>query len=364
MIGKRTPLLIMIFCLSALLLLTACGTNGVVESASDGAGSSVDTAAEAAQDIEKDEAAPAVERGKSVEEMLAEKNAVTPELTVDGREYGRKNSVSTYLFMGIDESGQVPSAGEIVNGGQCDTVFLVVIDEEAGQYTKVQLDRDMMVDMDVCDYYGTPLTTTNQQLCFAHSYGNGTETSCENVVRCISRLLGDAEIDGYLSLRYDGIPAANDAIGGISVKIEDDFSTADASLVMGETVELTGEHALNYIRGRMSVGGGTNAERMRRHRTYLDAFASRFRECLHGRSAIVNELYNAVSPYMVTNMSAGELTGIAWMCDGFTDCGTVVPQGITTVRTYRDGNEYTEFYADEAAMQELVLSLYYVPVDN
>ena len=362
----------MIPCLLALLLLlTSCGANKAVD-AVDNLPEEPKPSEEPVAEVESvEKEVPAkpeneldgIESGKTVEEMIAEKNAVTPELTVEGSNYGRKKSVSSYLIMGIDEGGVVPATDEIVNGGQCDVILLVVVDEAAGKYTKVQLDRDMMVDMDICDYYGDPISTTNQQLAFAHSYGNGTAASCENVVRCVSHLFGDVEINGYLSVRYDGIPAANDTLGGVCVKIEDDFSKVDETLVMGETVELTGDHTLNYIRARMSVGDGTNAERMRRHRTYVSAFASRFRESLHSNSGIVNDLYNAVSPYMVTNMSSGKLTDLALMCDGFTDCGIVTLNGIATTKTYKNGNDYAEFYADESALQNLIRDLYYVPVN-
>lgn len=309
------------------------------------------------------ETTPSMETGKTVEEMLADKNALEPELTADGVSYALKKNVESYLVLGVD-ADKVPAQGSVDGLGQSDTILLYVVDNDAKKCTTLQINRDTMVEIDILGFNGKQTgRTVTQQICLAHSYGNGREASCENVVRAVSRLLGGLEIDGYASLRYPAIPALNDAVGGICVTIEDDFSEADPTLVQGETVELTGQHALNFVRGRMSVGDGTNISRSRRQRAYLNAFSKRLREEVRGNSGIINDLYNLAKPYMVTDMSLGTISSIAAKGVGYANGGIVTLSGESREVVYQNGKTYTEHEVDTASISKTVLELYYTEVN-
>lgn len=332
--SKRKAGLSLLLAASLLLALPACGTTP------------------------KGGEAQPEERGKTVAEMLQEQNIVPAEKEVNGVWYGRNRTVSAYLLIGVDKEGVV-SRDDLI-GGQCDLLELLVLDGEAKTYTIVQLDRDTMAEVEILDYEGEATgVTTTQQICFAHTYGNGTEASCENVVRAVSRLFGGVEIQGYAALQYSAVPALNDALGGIAVTIEDDFSAYDPSLVQGETVTLTGEQALHFVRGRMSIGDGLNPGRMRRQRAYLDSYTARLSEELSGSSAIVDTIYNAAKPYMVTDMSLGAVSNLLVTAMQYQSCGTVLPEGELQFVQYQNGNEYAEFHIDPAALERLTLDLFY-----
>ena len=185
------------------------------------------------------------------------------------------------------------------------------------------------------------------------------ESSCENVARAVSRLLGGIDISGYVALRYSAVPAMNDAIGGVSVKIEDDFSLMDPTLVQGETVLLNGEQAIHFVRGRTNVGDGTNVSRMRRQRTYIAAFESKVRSEIRSNSAIINNLYNAASPYMVTNLSGGTVTTLANKAATYYNKGTLTMSGKYESVTYSTGATHTAFYPDAESLRNIVLQLFY-----
>lgn len=295
--------------------------------------------------------------GKTVEEMLAEKNDAVPAIEVNGTRYVKNTAVSNYLLIGVDKAS---GASDDEYGGQCDVIQLIVLDGANKKYTTVQFNRDTMTEVDIQDSEGelTGIRTT-QSLAFAHSYGNGTEKSCENVVRAVSRIMGGIDINGYISLQYDAIPVLNDIVGDIYVTIEDDFSKADKTLVQGETVELTGQHALNFVRARMNVGDGENIGRLRRQRTYMAAFSARLKEELSDNSAIINTMYNAAQPYMVTDMSVGSISNLAVKALGYVDGGVVTPAGELRYVPYDNGNTYAEFYLDEAALAQLTQDLFY-----
>ena len=301
---------------------------------------------------------PAQSGGKTVEDILAEKHGEGYQLETDGATYTRRKDVSAYLIIGVDKAGPV-SSGDLI-GGQCDVLMVLAVDNAAKQFTLLQLHRDSMVDVDITDYYGG-LTgvSKKQQICFSHTYGSGDTKSCENTVRAVSRLLGGLKIDGYVSLNYGGVSPVNDAIGGVSVKIEDDMTNMDPAFVKGETVLLSGEQALQFVRARMSVGDGTNTSRMRRQRTYLSALSAKLREEMKGNSAVINDMYNAASPYLVSDMSMSTISGVAVKCLSYADAGIVSPKGETKYVKYANGNTYAEHYVDEADLQKLVTALFY-----
>jgi anionic cell wall polymer biosynthesis LytR-Cps2A-Psr (LCP) family protein len=307
------------------------------------------------------------EKGKSAAELIADKHARAADVVVDGVPYAKKKDLAVYLMMGIDKSGDLETTRQTI-GGQCDVLLLLVLNGEDKRQTVLQIDRDTMTEVELLDAKGNRIgngIVQTQQICFAHTYGTGDEKSCENAVRAVSGLLGlygDLEIDGYMALLYEAIPGLNDTVGGIRVKVEDDFPS-DPTLVKGEEVELVGQHALNFVRGRMSVADGTNANRMKRQRAYLNAFGDRVKEEMHGNSGIINELYETAGPYMVTDITSGALVSIAATAFSCDNGGIVTIGGETKYVVYANGNTYAEFYPDENDLSEKILSLFYTRID-
>lgn len=301
--------------------------------------------------------------GMTAEEILGLKDpAREPELVVDGIAYARKTGITSVLFMGIDKGGNLETASE-AGGGQCDTIFLVINDQEDKVQTILQINRDTMVEIDLLDAKGKPFDMTRrQQICLSHSYGPGDEISCENTVRAVSRLLNNVQVDGYVAILYDAVPVVNDAVGGVEVKIEDDFSSTDPSLVVGETVTLKGEQAIRFVRGRMSVADGTNQNRMKRQRTYMSAFGEKVKAMMKDNSSIIDRLYKAAEPYMVTDMTLGTLSSFAVESADYRNGGIVTPPGEVTFREYANGNTYAEFIVDEDGLLNEILTLFYDPI--
>lgn len=73
------------------------------------------------------------------------------------------------------------------------------------------------------------------------------------------------------------------------------------TLKMGETVTLMGEHAENYVRGRMDVGDGSNQNRMNRQNTYEEGFKTAFRAKCQVDNTFPLDVYHAMEEYMTTN---------------------------------------------------------------
>ena len=256
--------------------------------------------------------------------------------------------------MGVDHDGEVAYYTNYF-GGQADTLLLVVVDKAQQSYAILQLNRDTMCMVDFVDTEGKPLNQQQQmQLALSHSMGTGMEDSCENTVRAVSALLYGVTIDGYAAFNMDSMSLINDAVGGVTVTIEDDFSQCDPSLVMGETITLDGEQAYHYLRGRMSVGDGENTSRMRRQRTYMTAFMKKAQELVAEDSGMANTLYKTLTPYMVTDLSGKDVSTLLETSRSYTFQGVMSPEG-----TVNSEGKLVEFYVDEASLRSLVLSLYY-----
>lgn len=349
--GKR---IVLLAALCFLLALSGCAKKESAEA--------VDAAEErTAEAVSEEKQAPASGSGKTVEEMIAEKNRPEETVSNGGETYALKKNVESYLILGIDLD-LLPEYGNVQGAGQCDVILLLVMDNDAKQYTTLQINRDSAVEIEILDFNGKQTgLMTKQVISLAHSYGDGREASCENTVRAVSRMLGGINIDGYASLRYSAVPALNDAVGGIYVTIEDDFSKEDPSFVMGETVELTGDNVLTYVRGRMSVGDGSNIGRQRRQRTYLNAFEKRFKEKLRGNSSIINDLYNLAKPYLVTDMSLGTISNVAMKSLSYRNNGFVNIKGSARYPVYK-GTKYLEIDLDSDSVTQTVLALYYTKI--
>ncbi len=295
------------------------------------------------------------ETGKTVEEMM-EADATEPPAPVymNGDWYQKRLNVETYLFLGVDTTQDADSNESYNGGGQSDVIFLLVLDWDRKQYEMIQLDRDTMTAVDVLGVTGNIVGTHTVQLGAAYGYGDGSEQSCENTVRAVSNLLYGIEIDGYVSLKMDAIAVLNDLVGGVTVTIEDDFSATDSSLMLGQTVRLTGEQAVHFIRSRMRVGDGSNISRMRRHRQYLSGMMDQLEACFQENASFVNDCYSALKPYMITDLSSAAMSTLGQELRSCEYLGSFALEGVS-----KQGEVYMEFYADDDGIQKLILDRYY-----
>lgn len=303
---------------------------------------------------EEIQSAASEESGRTVEEMLGLDQPV-PEVYYDGKTFVENPEVSAYLFLGVDKSGQLNEGdGYYREGGQADVQLLLVVDEGKEVYYILQLNRDTMTNVQVLSYSGDPMEKVVQQIALAYAYGDGGESSCENAVLAVSDFLYGIEIDGYASLALDAIPIVNDWAGGVTVTIQDDFSQVDPTLVMGETITLTGQQAYNYIRNRFYVGDETNISRMARHREYLSGLADKLETKVSQDADQINELYQQLQPYMVTDMSSNAMIKLANKCRNYTNGGTLTFEGEAVL-----GEQFIEFYPDETDVKDTVMDLFY-----
>ena len=271
----------------------------------------------------------------------------------DGMEYFPRQDITTILVMGIDEEGPVASSNSYRNSGEVDMAALVVLDQTAQNYRILCLNRDIMLDMPVLGLGGRQAGTFYGQLALSHTYGSGLEDSAENTKEAVSDFLCGIPIDHYAAMNMDAISILNDAVGGVTVTVLDDFSAVDATIPFG-TVTLNGTQAMSYVRSRMNVGTQLNLSRMERHREYMEGLAEALTERVKQSDTFVAEAYEQMADYMVTDCSVNAVSGLMQRCSGYTLAEIVSLEGQNKL-----GQEYYEFYPDEEALDDLILRLFY-----
>lgn len=271
----------------------------------------------------------------------------------DGIRYYPRQDITVVMLMGINQKGEVAPT-EFNMGGPADMVTLMIFDEKTQRCDLLSLNRDMMVDIPALEASGKQLGILRGQLALAHTYGDGMEISCENVRKTVSNLLYGITVDYYFSLNMDAIALLNDAVGGVTVNIVDDFSKVDPTLTKGE-MTLFGQQAVNFVQARWDVGDELNLSRMERHREYMHNFAAALRSRMEEETEFVVRTYEQVAPYIVTDCSVQILSRLEKDYGDYTLGETYTVAGENVL------GEIYEFYPDEEKLDELILKLFYAP---
>jgi len=282
-------------------------------------------------------------------------NGSSKTIVRDGVEYFPRQDITTVMLLGIDEFGEVAESGSYNNAGTADMVSLLIFDEAAQTCNILCLNRDTILDIPVLGIGGKKAGTIRRQLALAHTYGSGLEDSCENTREAVSDFLYGIPVDYYVSMRMDAIAILNDAVGGVTVTVKDDFSAIDPTITMGR-ITLKGEQALHYVRTRKGIDDQTNVSRMERQEAYMDGFVESFRATQAESTEFLAETYDAITPYIVTDCSMNAWTGMLSRYANYTVQDVVSPEGVN----YR-GEDYYEFYVNGDKLDKLILQLFYAP---
>ena len=279
-----------------------------------------------------------------------------------GKVYSYKRDCLTFLCMGIDKKGEMEASEDLLKGGQADAIFLAVLDPGEKKISIIGINRDTMTEISVYDENGLYVGTRTAQIALQHGYGDGMETSCERMVDAVSHLFYGIPIHGYCSLNMEVITLVNDAIGGVTVTVPEDLTVRGTlKWEAGEQVHLMGEDAYTFVQYRDIKLAQSAEGRLARQKQYLQAFITQAKSAMREDMTLPLSLYELVTPYMVTDISADEAVYLAAQALSYSfDAGDIYTLEGEVVM----GEKYEEFYQDDTALYELILQVFYEEVEE
>jgi len=275
-------------------------------------------------------------------------------ITYNGYNYVEKPGITTILLLGVDKDSSAERTG-YRSGGQSDFMMLVVIDDKNKTIRGLHIDRDTMADVTVLSITGKETGIRKMQLCLAHNFGLTENDNCRYTIQAIDRLLGDEYIDFYISGNFDSIGVFNDALQGVEVTLEDDFSMYDSEMVKGATLQLTREQAEIMVRARYNVDNGTNEMRMSRQRVYIAAALEKMKRLALKDSRFLSEFVDALSCCIKSNATMGRIINELSKSVEY----SIMPIEYLNGTHQLGSNGRMEFIADETSVMDWVIDTYY-----
>lgn len=283
--------------------------------------------------------------------------------TIDwnGQKYREKPAVTTILIAGVDRDGTITETNTTSyrDGGQADFLLLMAIDHTDKKIYRFQIERDTMAEVDILGVFGNEVGTRILQICLAHSFGATPADNAKYTVRAVQNLLGGLELDGYYMVDYTSVPVLNDALGGVTVHLDFDMTSVHPEWTLGSTVTLQGKEAEDFVRARMTVGAGTNEERMVRQNEFMTNAIKQMNSKLAENLSFGEELLSTLKDISVTNFTQKRLLEELNQAYNFEIQAVDHPAGEYTIGS--DG--FVEFHMEEDAAVEWVLNHLYTKVE-
>ena len=269
--------------------------------------------------------------------------------TFNDADYISDDRVKAYMFAGTDAGGV--DKGEGFNGDLADFITVLVIDDSTKKYAFFPVNRNTMVDIGIPNESGDIQNFARQQVCTAHWYGRNDEERNYNLKEAVTEAMCGLNMDGYYVINMKDIGEINDVIGGVTVDIDTDMTKLDPAFKAGATVHLKGDQAESYLRARMDVGEGTNAERMKRQQQYMQNAYTMVAGQLREDPGYINDLYVQLENKSQSEGISDNLSKIANKIVEYDNMGFINFTGETKVGdTIGEGIEHEEFYVDQMSV--------------
>ncbi len=267
-----------------------------------------------------------------------------------GKEYVYNDNITTCLVMGTDISDY--TYGVIGKNGEADALVLMTFDTSSGRVCAINISRDSMTDIKVYSTDGIMTGTQEAQICLAYEYGDGRETSCQNVADAVSGLLCGVPVVRYISLDISAMAVLTDAVDGVEVPEYDERYSNKT----GDMITVFGDEARKYVQSRDHSDIASNSVRMQRQTEFLRAFAAKTITKTKSDISTPKRLFDLLGDYMITDVDASLVTYYATNYIN-KDCKIefmTVPGTVTV-----GDNGYAQYHVDKLGVYEMVLSVFY-----
>lgn len=195
-----------------------------------------------------------------------------------------KKDPFSVLVLGVDER-----SGDI---GRSDTILVITVNPNLNSVKMLSIPRDTRTEI-----IGKG---KDDKINHAYAFG-GPEMSIETVESFL-----DIPIDYYIKLNMEGFKDIVDAVGGITVNNDLDFTEGGIHFKEGE-IKLTGQEALSFVRMRYNDPRG-DFGRQQRQRQVIQGVMNKGASI--ASLAKTDEIFNAIGKNVKTNFSLEEMIDI------------------------------------------------------
>ena len=227
-------------------------------------------------------------------------------IVYNGETYKMNEHITNILFMGVDMRDIENLTSEGL-GGQADAIVMMAMDFDKNKVSMIAIPRDTVTDVAVYSVGGSYAGMRKQQICLSYAYGDGKDSSCENMVASVRRLFYNIPVSTYFALDLDGISELNDAVGGVDVVSPETIG----QFVEGEQYHLEGSDAETFVRNRRIDRLDANLFRMERQKIYTKSFVDKGIAQTKENISVPLTLFNESAPYSCTNLNPAKVTSLA-----------------------------------------------------
>lgn len=279
-----------------------------------------------------------------------------------GQEYVYRDNIINILCMGVDKEEQMSERNDGDSSvGQADAIFLLSMDLDKKEIRVIAVPRDTMVTLQMYNGAGTYMGEREGQITLQYAYGDGQSLSAMLMAQQVSGLLNDIPINAYLAVNVRCLWKINDAIGGVDITMDDDYTEFNPLFEKGATVHLAGSNLENYIRGRDKTEVDGAYMRMHRMKQYMLAFFEKAKTVVKEDMTLPLQVMEELKNDMETDVTAEKAVYLlteALKCS-FLEANMYTLSGENYLI---DG--YVEYHLNEEAVMELVLDLFYEEKQN
>ncbi|MFB7369357.1 LCP family protein [Streptomyces sp. NPDC056222] len=215
------------------------------------------------------------------------------------------------LVLGSDSRAGANAAldGGKVSGARSDTALVVHIPEGRTKAVAISIPRDTLVTRPECPRKGGGTTPSAERVMFNSVYAQHGP-AC--VVKTVEKMSG-VRLDHYLEIDFSGFKDLVDAIGGVTVDLDEPIRNGAAGLDLAAGPQkLDGTQSLAFVRTRYGVGDGSDLGRIGNQQKFLMALLTEIKkQDLLGSPAKTYKIADSATKALTTDSELDSLTALS-----------------------------------------------------
>ncbi|KES03259.1 transcriptional regulator [Streptomyces toyocaensis] len=196
-----------------------------------------------------------------------------------------------------------------VSGARSDTALVMHIPEGRRQAVAVSIPRDTLVTRPECAKADGSTLPEAERVMFNSVYSTAGP-AC--VVKTVEKMSG-VRMDHYMEIDFAGFKGLVDAIGGVTVTVEEPIKDTSSGLDLSAgTHKLDGTQSLAFVRTRHGVGDGSDLGRIGLQQQFMIALLSEVkRQDLFGSPTKTYKIADTLTSALTTDSELASLTSLA-----------------------------------------------------